>query len=69
MSQKTAYFIHASSLYNLPSKNLGAYPPEDCPESPRAASEVLAMPIYPALSETQRRHVVGTIAAFDRVDP
>jgi len=42
------------------------YRPEDCPEAQRAASEVLAIPIYPELTTAQRRHVVETIAVFYR---
>jgi dTDP-4-amino-4,6-dideoxygalactose transaminase len=42
------------------------YGPEDCPEARRAASEAVAIPIYPELTLAQRRHVVGTIAAFYR---
>jgi dTDP-4-amino-4,6-dideoxygalactose transaminase len=42
------------------------YRPEDCPEARRAASEAVAIPIYPELTLAQRRHVVGTIAAFYR---
>ena len=40
------------------------YQPEDCPESARAAKEVLALPIYPELTEAQKTYVVETIAAF-----
>lgn len=42
------------------------YRPEDCPESARAASETLALPIYPELTESQLQFVVDTIAAFYR---
>jgi dTDP-4-amino-4,6-dideoxygalactose transaminase len=38
--------------------------PEDCPESARAASETLALPIYPELAEAQLQYVVDTIAGF-----
>jgi len=34
------------------------------PESERAAKETLAIPIYPELTEAQRKHVVETIAGF-----
>lgn len=44
------------------------YRPEDCPESARAAQETLAIPIYPELSEAQKRHVVETITTFYRDD-
>jgi dTDP-4-amino-4,6-dideoxygalactose transaminase len=40
--------------------------PEDCPESARAASETLALPIYPELTEAQLQYVVDTVAAFYR---
>jgi dTDP-4-amino-4,6-dideoxygalactose transaminase len=40
--------------------------PEDCPESARAASESLALPIYPELTEAQLQYVVDTVAAFYR---
>ena len=40
--------------------------PEDCPESARAASETLALPIYPELTEEQLQYVVDTIAGFYR---
>lgn len=42
------------------------YRPEDFPESTRAASEVLALPIYPELTEEQLQYVVDTIAGFYR---
>jgi dTDP-4-amino-4,6-dideoxygalactose transaminase len=38
--------------------------PEDCPESAKAAAEVLAVPIYPELTPPQQEYVVGTIAEF-----
>lgn len=38
--------------------------PEDCPESARAAGEVLALPIYPELTGEQQEYVVGAIAEF-----
>jgi dTDP-4-amino-4,6-dideoxygalactose transaminase len=40
--------------------------PEDCPESVRAASETLALPIYPELTEAQLQFVVDTIAGYYR---
>ncbi len=40
--------------------------PEDCPESARAASETLALPIYPELTEEQLQYVVDTVAGFYR---
>lgn len=42
------------------------YQPEDCPESVRATRKTLAIPIYPELTDTQRRHVVDSVAAFYR---
>jgi dTDP-4-amino-4,6-dideoxygalactose transaminase len=42
------------------------YRPEDCPESYRAASETLAVPIYPELTHEQIQQVVDTIVAFYR---
>ena len=42
------------------------YRPEDCPESAKAASETLALPIYPELAEAQLQYVVDTIAGFYR---
>jgi dTDP-4-amino-4,6-dideoxygalactose transaminase len=42
------------------------YRAEDFPEACRAASEVVAIPIYPELSSIQKQHVVNTIAAFYR---
>ncbi len=36
----------------------------DFPHSERAAAETLALPIYPELSDTQARHVVGCIESF-----
>ena len=40
--------------------------PEDCPESARAASETLALPIYPELTEAQLQFVVDTVTGFYR---
>jgi dTDP-4-amino-4,6-dideoxygalactose transaminase len=40
------------------------YEPEHCPEALRAARESLAIPIYPELTEDQRRHVVSAVAEF-----
>jgi len=40
------------------------YQSQDCPESCRAATETLAIPIYPELTELQRQHVVHAIADF-----
>ena len=42
------------------------YKPEDCPESAKAASETLALPIYPELEERQLQYVVDTVADFYR---
>lgn len=38
----------------------------DCPESERAAAEVLALPMYPELTREQQEYVVGKIAEFNR---
>jgi len=40
------------------------YQSHDCPESCRAATETLAIPIYPELTEPQKQHVVHTITEF-----
>ncbi len=40
------------------------YRAEDCPESSRAAAETLAIPVYPELSDAQKRYVVDAVAAF-----
>jgi dTDP-4-amino-4,6-dideoxygalactose transaminase len=38
--------------------------PEDCPESAKAAGEVVAVPIYPELTAAQQEYVVQSIADF-----
>jgi len=40
------------------------YQSQDCPESCRAATETLAIPIYPELTESQKQHVVHSITEF-----
>lgn len=40
------------------------YTEEDLPESARTAREVLALPIFPEITEPEQRHVVETIAEF-----
>ena len=40
------------------------YQSQDCAESCRAATETLAIPIYPELTELQRQHVVQAISEF-----
>jgi dTDP-4-amino-4,6-dideoxygalactose transaminase len=40
--------------------------PEDCPESAKAAAEVLAVPIYPELTEAQQEYVVQSVVEFYR---
>jgi len=40
------------------------YRPDDCPESRRAAEEVLAIPIYPELTAEQKEYVVDSVSAF-----
>ncbi len=40
------------------------YAAGDFPESERAAAEVLALPIYPELTETQLGHVVASVAEY-----
>lgn len=42
------------------------YPHDEFPESLRAAREVLALPIYPELTEVQQQYVVDQIAGFYR---
>jgi dTDP-4-amino-4,6-dideoxygalactose transaminase len=42
------------------------YSAADLPRSHAASKETLALPIYPELTEAQRRHVVDCIAAFYR---
>lgn len=39
------------------------------PEAERAASETLALPIYPELTEQQLRHVIDSIGAFYQAGP
>jgi dTDP-4-amino-4,6-dideoxygalactose transaminase len=52
------------ALHMQPCFHYLSYRPEDCPASSRAASEVLAIPIYPELTTAQMQYVVQTIAAF-----
>jgi dTDP-4-amino-4,6-dideoxygalactose transaminase len=40
------------------------YSPADLPNAHAASKEVLALPVYPELTNSQRRHVVSSIAAF-----
>jgi len=40
------------------------YQSQDCAESCKAASESLAIPIYPELTELQQEHVVHAITEF-----
>ena len=40
------------------------YQPGSCPESERAAGEVLSLPIYPELTESQLDEVIGAVRAF-----
>ena len=40
------------------------YAPEDMPRSGAAAREVLALPVYPELTDEQRGYAVDRIAAF-----
>lgn len=46
-------------------RSLG-YASSDLPQSAAAAQEVLALPVYPELTEEQRRYVVDSIATFYR---
>jgi|SRR5579862_1337073 len=43
------------------------YKPGDLPESERASREVLALPVFPEMTEEQRELVVDSIAAFYKV--
>ena len=43
-----------------------AHKPDDFPHAEQAAQEVLALPIYPELTETQLQYVVDTVAAHYR---
>jgi dTDP-4-amino-4,6-dideoxygalactose transaminase len=42
------------------------YRPGDCAESVRAADTTLAIPIYPELTDAQKKHVVAAIVGFYR---
>jgi dTDP-4-amino-4,6-dideoxygalactose transaminase len=53
--------LHAQQCFGY----LG-HEPQDFPASLAAASEVLALPIYPELTAAQREYVVEQIAAFCR---
>ncbi len=44
------------------------YQPSDFPRSRQAAQETLALPVYPELTDEQRRHVVASIGEFYRSD-
>ncbi len=63
--------IGAGVYYPLPLhqqtcfQNLG-YKPGDFPQAEKAAAEVLALPIYPELTEAQQQSVVSALRAFYR---
>ena len=40
--------------------------PGDCPEAERAATDVLALPLYPELAPEKQQYVVGKVAEFYR---
>jgi dTDP-4-amino-4,6-dideoxygalactose transaminase len=43
------------------------YEPGDLPEAGRASREVLALPVFPELSDEQQHRVVDSIATFYRI--
>jgi dTDP-4-amino-4,6-dideoxygalactose transaminase len=51
-------------LHRQPCLAYLGYAEGDLPESERAAQEVLALPMFPELTEDEQKWVVGSIAEF-----
>jgi len=60
----TALAQPAPSWPSQPIKVIVGYTPGTMPESEAAASETLALPIYPELTEEQIRYVANTVTEF-----
>jgi len=70
MEHLQANGIAAGIHYPIPLHRQPAYAPlgyasTSLPETERAAREVLSLPMYPELTETQLQHIADSVRSFD----